>query len=69
MLNMTLLMQKRKEERLIMNFENHALKRMHIRNSMKGSLYCSLRPSVLLKYKKAKVPGKDVILKADRRLF
>ena len=35
---------------------------------MKGSLNYSLRPSVPLKNKK-KVPGKDVILKEDRRLF
>ena len=34
---------------------------------MKSSLNYSLRPSVPLKIKK--VPGKDVILKADRRLF
>ena len=70
MLNMTLLMQKRKEERLIMNVKSHALKIMHIRTSMKGSLNYSLRPSVPLKIKKIKkVPGKDAILKADRRFF
>ena len=68
MLNMTLLMQKRKKERLIMNFKRYALKRMHIRTSMKDSLSYCLLPSVPLK-KKTKVPGKDVILKADRRLF
>ena len=71
MLNVTLLMQKRKEEILIMNFKSHALKRIHIRTSMKGNLNYSLRPSVSLKKKKKKKkdPGKDVILKADRRLF
>ena len=63
MLNMALLMQKRKEKRLIVNFKSHALKRMRIMTSMKGSLNCSLRPSVPFKNKKkTKVPGKDVIL-------
>ena len=36
---------------------------------MKDSLNYSLGPSVPLNKKKTKVPGKDVILKADRRLF
>ena len=31
------------------NFKNHALKRMHIRTSMKSSINYSLRPSVTLK--------------------
>ena len=53
----------------MMNFKSHALKRMHIRTSMKGSLSYSLRPSVPFKCKKTKVSGNYVILKADRRLF
>ena len=52
-----------------MNFKSYALKITHIRTSMKGSLNYSLGPSVPLNEKKTKVPGKDVILKADRRLF
>ena len=31
MLNMTLLMQEKKKERLKVNFESHALKRMHLK--------------------------------------
>ena len=54
----------------MMNFKSHALKRMHIRTSMKGSLNYSLRPSVPLEIKKkTQVPGKEVILIADKRLF
>ena len=36
---------------------------------MKDSINYSLRPSVPLNKKKTKVPKRDVILKADRRLF
>ena len=52
-----------------MNFKSHVLKRMHGRTSMKDSLNYSLIPSVPLNKKKDNLPGKDVILKADRRLF
>ena len=67
MLNITLLMQKRKKERLIMNFKSHALKRMHIRSAETIALDLQF-PKKRIK-KKTEIPGKDAILKADRRLF
>ena len=48
-------------------FESHTLNRIHLRTSMKGSLNHSLIPIVNLK--KIKVPGKYVILMADRKIF
>ena len=50
---------------LMMDFKSHALKRKNIRTSMKASLNYSDHKNS----KKTNIPGKDAILKANRRLF